>query len=145
VGSVVEVVCAAGRLSSLQIETEDVAALICRHVGGSLSEIHLDYVQRTYERGCHVAGDEGTILWDFASGCVRYQRADEGHWQVVPQPKGWELNQMYLDELQHLLDCVRVRRPTVLPIGDAVEVLRIALAAKTSAATGCFVATAAAL
>ena len=141
-GPVTDVVCAAGRLSDLAIDTEDVAALICRHADGQLSEIHLDYVQRTYHRGCHIAGERGTILWDFATGCVRYRPAGDGPWQVEPQPDSWELNQMYLDELMHLLDCMRTGRPTVLPVADAVDVLRIALAAKASATSGCFVATA---
>jgi predicted dehydrogenase len=50
-GEVDSVFCSAGHLSSLEIETEDVAILLCRHAGGAISEIHLDYVQRAYERG----------------------------------------------------------------------------------------------
>src|SRR5262249_30026105 len=63
-GEVESVYCCAGHLSSLEMETEDVASLICQHTNGAVSEIHLDYVQRTYERGCQIVGEQGSIFWD---------------------------------------------------------------------------------
>ena len=84
----------ASHLSSLEIRTEDVAALLCRHTSGTISEIHLDYVQRTYERGCQIVGEQGTIFWDFDSQQVRLFEAENRQWVTFPQPAGWELNQM---------------------------------------------------
>lgn len=141
-GDVTEVTCVAGHLSSLDIASEDVAALICRHTDGALSEIHVDYVQRAYDRGCHIGGEEGTILWEFGSGTVRWFDADRGSWKVFEQAVDWDLNQMYLDELRHFIECVEAQRRTELPIRDALEVMRIVLAAKGSAELRASVATA---
>jgi predicted dehydrogenase len=135
------VVCVAERLTEVTVDTEDVAALICRHGDGRISEVHLDYVQRAYSRGCHIAGELGTIVWEFASGCVRLFTVAHGTWRSIPQPEGWQLNQMYVDELRHLLDCVERRAPTALPIREGAEVVRIALAAKRSAQEERFVST----
>jgi predicted dehydrogenase len=135
-GDVREVFCAAGHLSSLEISTEDVAALVCRHASGALSEIHLDYVQRTYERGCHIAGENGSVFWDFREKQVRWYDASSDAWTMYAQPATWHLNQMYLDEMRHFLDCVRDRRPTVLPVSEAAAVMEIVFAAKTSAGEG---------
>jgi predicted dehydrogenase len=132
-GDVVEVFCATGHLSSLEIATEDVAVLLCRHASGAMSEIHLDYVQRTYERGCQIVGELGSVFWDFNAKQVRWYDSANSQWTIFDQPAGWELNQMYLDETRHFLDCIATRDPTVLPIPEAIAVMRIAFAAKVAA------------
>lgn len=135
-GEVQEVVCVAGHLSSLEIETEDVAILVCRHTSGAISEIHLDYVQRTYERGCEIVGELGTIFWDFRGQQVRWYEAASDQWSTFDQPASWQVNQTYLDEMQHFLECVRARKESVLPVAEAVSLMRIVFAAKQSAQQG---------
>ena len=133
VGDVVEVFCASGHLSSLEIATEDVAVLVSRHSSGALSEVHLDYVQRTYERGCQIAGEAGSVFWDFRDQKVRWYDATTDHWTIFEQPAGWQLNQMYVDEMKHFLNCVSTRRETVLPVPEAARTMDIVFAAKESA------------
>ena len=138
-GEVEEVFCVAGRLSSLEMDVEDVAALICWHTNGVLSEIHLDYVQRTYERGCQIVGEQGSIFWDYNEGIVRWFDAGQNSSKTFVQPKDWQANQMYVDELKHFLDCVCTGTPTTLPVSDAIGVMRVVFAAKASAESGCLV------
>lgn len=139
IGEVEEVFCMAGHLSSLEMDVEDVAALVCRHASGTISEIHLDYVQRTHERGCQIVGEQGSIFWDYNEGAVRWFDVGQNSWRRYAQPKDWQANQMYVDELKHFLGCVRTGTPTTLPVSDAVEVMRVVFAAKASADSGCFV------
>lgn len=141
-GDMQSVFCCAGHLSSLEIETEDVATLVCRHAGGAISEIHLDYVQRTYERGCQIVGELGSVFWDFNAKRVRWFDAASKDWTTYPQPETWELNQMYVDEMRHFLDCLAEQRPTTLPIPEAVALMRIAFAAKVSSEQGRMIAVA---
>jgi predicted dehydrogenase len=135
-GEVQEVLCIAGHLSSLEIATEDVAALVCRHRSGVISEIHLDYVQRTYERGCQIVGENGSVFWDFRCGQVRWYEASSDRWTNVDQPPNWQLNQMYMEEMRHFLECVRTRQRTTQPILEAVVVMQIVFASKSSAREG---------
>jgi predicted dehydrogenase len=132
-GDVRDVFCAAGHLSSLEIATEDVAVLVSRHWSGALSEVHLDYVQRTYERGCQIAGEDGSLFWDFREKQVRWYDAASDNWTTFEQPDGWQLNQMYLDEMRHFLDCVRDRKKTIMPVAEAARVMELVFAAKKSA------------
>jgi predicted dehydrogenase len=141
-GDVREVTCVAGRLSRLEIDSEDWAAMVFRHEEGPVSEIHLDYVQRSAERGCQIAGEEGSLFWDLRDGRVRLYRAAEDSWQTWEPPAGWELNRMYEEEVAHLLACVRERRPTVQSVADAIVVMRLVEAARESARTGRAVSTA---
>ncbi len=131
-GDVQMVVCFAGKLSRLEIETEDTAAILLRFIDGAIGEIHLDYVQRAYSRTCHIVGDEGTIRWDYSAGEVRWYSAARGEWTVINDPSGWEPNQMYMDELQHFLACLAMEEEPVADVFEGFEVLKIALSAKRS-------------
>jgi predicted dehydrogenase len=135
-GDVESVFCAAGHLSSLQIDVEDVAVLTCKHTAGCLSQIHLDYVQRTYERGCRIIGELGTIAWDFHEARVRCYTTAEQTWQDYVLPADWHINDMYVDEMRHFLSSIERRTPTVFPVAEAVKVMGLALAAKRSAECG---------
>ena len=135
-GEVQSVFCWAGHLSSLEIETEDVAIMVCRHASGAMSEIHLDYVQRTYERGCQIVGELGSIFWDFNAGAVRSYSAAGKEWVTYPQPETWQVNQMYVDEMKHFLDCMEQKRATTLPIPEAARLMRVVFAAKASSQQG---------
>jgi predicted dehydrogenase len=140
-GEVSDVFCIADHVSSLEISTEDVATLILRHVSGSVSEVHLDYVQRTFERGCQIVGQLGSIFWDYSQGQVRLYDATSDQWTFFDQPRDWQLNQMYVDEMRHFLDSVREHRPTALSIPGAVADMQIAFAAKESSRKGALVST----
>jgi predicted dehydrogenase len=136
-GEVAEVFCLAGHVSRLEFEVEDVALLTCRHQSGVVSEIHLDYLQRTYERGCQIVGEDGSIFWDYQTGEVRWFNATDKTWQTFKQPGTWSVNQMYLDEMQHFLGCLEAGQVTTLPVSEAIKVMNIVFAAKASAASGC--------
>jgi predicted dehydrogenase len=141
-GDVQDVFCCAAQLSSLEIETEDVAALICRHNNGAISEIHLDYVQHTYERNCQIVGEKGSVFWDFHLGSVRWHDAETARSTLYPQPDTWDVNEMFVGEMGHFLDCVRARKQSVLPVAEAAAVMQIVFAAKRSAKDGKRVVTA---
>jgi predicted dehydrogenase len=134
-GPVRSVACFTGKLSRLDIGTEDTAALLLRFADGAVGEVHLDYVQRTYSRTCHVIGDEGTIRWDYSAGEVRLYSARTRGWETISNPAGWQANQMYVDELNHFLRCLAGQEQPALDVVAAAQVLEVALAAKEAAAT----------
>ena len=131
-----QVVCFAGNTSSLEIDTEDTAAIILRFADGIIGEVHMDYVQRAYSRSCHIIGDMGTILWDYTEGQVRLYSASEESWHTYCNPTGWEPNQMYIDEMCHFLRCLSGEEEPVLNVTEGKRVLKLALAAKQSADIG---------
>lgn len=134
-GEVRTVACLAGKLSGLEIETEDTAAILLRFVSGAVGEVHLDYVQRAYRRTCQLIGEAGTLLWDYAAG-VSWFSAATRQWTVIPHPEGWQPNQMYLDEMAHFLACLDGRVRPALDVAEGRRVLEIALAARAAGADG---------
>jgi len=135
-GEVAAVVCFAGKLSQLEIETEDTAEILLRFTRGAVCGVHMDYVQRPYSRTCHIVGESGTIRWDYTAGEVRWYSAMTQKMRIFENPQGWEPNQMYLDEMQHFLACLAMEEKPAVEVFQGKRVLEIALAAKTSARTG---------
>jgi predicted dehydrogenase len=135
-GEVSRVFCFAGRLSSLEIDTEDTAEILLNFKSRAIAEVHLDYVQRAYARSCQVIGEEGTILWDINERQVRLYSAAAKEWQVFPQAADYDMNQMYIDEMKHFLDCLEGRAQPMQDVTAGKKALEVALAAKESAKTG---------
>ena len=135
-GEASQVICLSGKLSSLEIDTEDTAEILLRLKSGDIVEVHLDYVQRAYGRSCQLIGEEGTILWDINDKQVRLYSAGEKQWQVFPEAPAYDSNQMYLEEMKHFLRCLEGKDRPMQDIKAGKRVLEIALAAKESARTG---------
>lgn len=114
---------------SIGLEVEGIAEILLWHDTSVLSSIHLNLVQRDYRRSCQIIGSEGTLHWDFVEGQVRHYQSD-GTWQVFAQPPEWVVNQMYVDELRHFLECVAKHQPTCCPLEQGLLALRVALDAK---------------
>ncbi len=139
IGEVKSVACMAGIFSSLEMRTEDTAAMLLYFNRGAVGEVHLDYVQRAYSRRCKIVGEEGTIAWDFTAGTVRWFAAGDGCWRTFRTPRAWDVNRMYVDEMRHFLASRAGRTRTCLDVAEAARVLEIAFAAKRSAKSNAFV------
>jgi len=135
-GKVKAVSCFAGKISSLEIDTEDMAEILLRFQNGAIANIHMDYVQRAYNRSCEVIGEEGTITWSFQDSQVRLYSARSNQWQVHTIDASYDVNQMYIDEIEHFLRCIRREEQSSLDAAAAKSELEIVLAAKKSFETG---------
>ena len=134
-GEVQSIVCFSGKLSRLEIDSDDTAAILMRISSDAICEIHLDYVQRAYSRTCHVIGDKGTIRWDYSAGEVCLYLARDQQWHSYINPASWEPNQMYLEEMRHFLRCLNYEEESTLDFSQGKRVVEIALGAISSAET----------
>ena len=130
VGEVNEVSCFAGKLSNLEVETEDTAEIILRFNNGAIAGIHLDFVQRVYSRSCKIIGEEGTIIWDYLGREVGVFSAQTGSWERTKIE--YEANDMYVEEMRHFIRCIRKEETPIVDGTSAKRVLEIASAAKES-------------
>jgi predicted dehydrogenase len=125
---------------NIDISAEGGASLLARHAAGSLTSINLNFVQRDYRRQSMVIGTQGTLYWDFEDPAVRLFDGKSGLWRSFELPYGWSINDMYVDELAYFLSCVEEGVATFCEVGQGWEAVRVALAAKESAARSTFVA-----
>ena len=131
-GPGVVVACATVPATSIGLDVEGAAEVLVRHDSGALSSVHLSFIQRDYHRGCSIVGSEGTISWNFGTGLVRLYREADG-WRSFEPPDGWELNRMFVDELEHFLSCVATGEQSSCPLEQGWSALRLALAARQRA------------
>lgn len=135
-GVVSSVTCFAGRLSHLEIDVEDTAAVLLRFANGVIGELHLDYVQRHYSRACRIVGELGTITWDFGTAEVRLFTVSAGRWETVLASPEWQLNDMYVAQMRHFLRCLDGAEQPLVSLEDGARALAVAIAAKQSALSG---------
>ena len=137
-GPIREVACDAGKISELEIEAEDYAALATRHLGGARAEIQLDYLQRFKRRGCEIVGTAGTLDWTsegkMPERCtVRLFDASKGAWEALHESDAVDPNAMYAAMLREFVAVLGGSAPVDLLDGTgglaALEVAHAALRA----------------
>ncbi len=116
---------------SIGLQTDGMAEILLRHESGVLSSLHLNFLQRDYKRSCQVIGSEGTIYWDFKKRQIKVFGDDGELMKRQGEPDGWQLNQMYVEEIKDFLQSVETLRPPVNSISNSLDTLKIALAVKS--------------
>jgi predicted dehydrogenase len=125
-----EVFCAAGHVSSLAGNTEDLAEVTIQFECGVLAQVHLDYLRRAYRRDLEVIGEDGVILWDYAARSVQV---------LGPTPEPPEIHDgpnevMYVEEMRHFVRCIEGRDEVLVDGREALRSLRMVEASKVSSA-----------
>jgi predicted dehydrogenase len=117
---------------TIGLETDGLAEILLHHDAGTLGSVHLNFIERDYRRSCLCVGAEGTLEWNFHQPeVVQYGPSPK---EIVRHslPIDWPINDMYVDEMRHFLDCVAEGRPTQNSIDDSLPCLRLALQARAS-------------
>jgi predicted dehydrogenase len=127
-----------GHWSNLEVDVEDVASTLmqCEYDGRPLP-VHLqqDYLQRPAHRQCEVVGDAGKAVLDFPGLSVTLHFFD-GATEDRFVCENFDRNQLFIREIEHFLNCVKTRKQPLVDLVKGTKSLRLALAAKESAATG---------
>jgi predicted dehydrogenase len=131
-GEPVEAVGMLGKVSDLEIDTEDVAAAILRLESGAVVEIHVDYLQRHAQSRLEIVGSEGTLAFDGTT--IRIRRAGEAAWTEETVP--FVVNEMYMAELAEFVDCLGAGRRPSLDGAEGRATLAVACAVRESAERG---------
>ncbi len=130
-----------GHLSRLEIDVEDTASILMEcSTDGRYFPVHLhqDCVRLPPTRTCEVIGDEGTIRLDLQAQTIEISDGT-GRLLEAHSFNGRDRNQIFLDEVNHFLACLRGDEQPVVGVRDATMSLRMALAARQSMETGCVV------
>ena len=126
-GPAVSVGCIKAKVSSLEIQTEDLAEITLDH-GRALSQIHLDYLQRGYERELRITGEKGSIHWDYAAGRVSLFLPGREP-ETLPDPPGFERNHMFRAQAAHWLKVLAKEEAPRISLEQGIMTTRLALAA----------------
>jgi len=125
-----------GNQGNLEIDVEDTVQMILSFVGKQegrrlAANLSMDFLRRDRVRQCFVIGERGTLRWNGLTGSVELFVAGADRWETLFAKPG-ELEQSYIREWKHLMECIR-RGTTPLVNGyDGLAVLRIVEAARQS-------------
>jgi predicted dehydrogenase len=112
------------RLSNLEINVEDCVDIYLRFEDGIVATIHMDMIERGYNRYCKIVGEKGTIKWDFTSKTLSFHDGEHGT-DSLEVFDSFDPNQSYVDEMKHFIGCLNNGHKPEPSLQDAVKVLEI--------------------
>ena len=128
-----------GRSGWLDIETEDIADVIMSYPKGLKLNLHLDYLQRPFQRGIHIIGSKGWIKWDIISENIKIYNHYKKKMIIKPYPKNYKHNDMYIDQMKYFMKCLKKRDKSECNFAVAKKAIETALEIKNSARTNKFI------
>lgn len=114
--------------SSLEIDTEDCAALLLRAASGPLACVQLDYVSRRPFRRYRIVGDLASAEWDLPARTLTLSGPDGV--QAVPlDESAFDVGATYVEAMRNLLDAMERRVPSAQPLEEGLASLDIVMRA----------------
>ncbi len=141
-GAVDSVSAHVAQVSDLEVDVEDMATVQLHFTDGAVASVDLDYLDRSYRRGCRIVGSEGSVAWSWHQEHIVVYGSD-GEEEVRPTPS--DVGPSYRDQLAAFLAAVENDHPHLDETGlvtgnEALRVLRIVDAARESSKRRCRVA-----
>ena len=123
------------RTVSLDIDCEDLSLMILEHENGKISEICLDFIQRSYTRNLQLTFTEGLLEWSLKGNHISVYSSKQGNgWKNRLDLKSFDFNQTYIDELKFFLR--EEKNEDFNNLNSGIHTLEVALAVKESSHLG---------
>ena len=119
------------KVSSLEINADDISELIVKHKNGIISSIHTDIFGRSHKKCLEIKGALGNISWDFYKDQVTLYQS-EGKKLETFENFEKDFNNCYLDELKHFITSYSENKKSDIPTRGWHTYHEIILAAERS-------------
>ena len=118
-----------GKTSDLDIDSDDCTEFIAGFGDQLLGSVHMDLLDRSYNRRLRIVGSEGTISWDWEDNYVRLKIGSFESSLSLYDP---DRNIQFKEEMAAFVDSVQsgIVHPTLATLEDGIEVLKVCLELK---------------
>ena len=121
------------RVSELETDVEDVALIAIELASGAVAEVTVDYLDRSYTRGCRIVGSAGTLHWSWEEeSLTRHDPSGAARRRAVPS----DVAPTYRSQLERFLWAVCNGEPAPVPAYSARQVMAVIDAARVSSREG---------
>ena len=135
IGEIKQVFSYSNSIPSLKVKAEGIAEILLISKTNSIGRIHLDFINPKYNRHCEILGERGSIRWNFETKKIEIQKVGSSKFRTIKY--GTDSNQMYVDEMKHVISCILGKKKNnLITFIDAKRTLDISLAIKKSVSTG---------
>tara|TARA_B100001059_G_C17836051_1_gene588181 strand:+ start:5487 stop:6488 length:1002 start_codon:yes stop_codon:yes gene_type:complete len=117
---------------ALKIETEDIADVIFRFKNNLQVSLHVDYLQKPYERRIKIVGSKGWVEWDLSQKKVKFYKNKNKKVKVYKYPIAYNHNDMYISQSRYFIKCIKSKKISESSFQEGMNSLKIALAIKKS-------------
>ncbi len=121
----------------LPLDVDTIADVMVHHEKNTVSQIHLDYIQRPKSRSGSIAFEHGLMRYDLNNAQLTLQTQEAQAPKVLWEDKGYDIDQMYQEELRLFLRyTAEGRMKHECDVGHALQDLKLVEAAFASSNTG---------
>lgn len=127
-GDIKTVGCLARKLSTLDIDTNDVMEYILEFKSGSVIGMHTDMIQQPYNRSCKFIGEKGTVIWDGVDSTVKLYNIKHKKFDIFKcDGSRKKIEECYLNETKHFINCINGKEKILNSLEDEKVLLDIVL------------------
>ena len=113
-----------GKISELELDTDDIAEIGLRMANGLVGTIHLDYYSRPTRNGLEVIGSKGKLRCNNLNGIVTLSPSDGIAEQYEPEPP-YDRNNMFLDEMRRFFEVTSGNAQPSCTLEDGIAAQRM--------------------
>jgi predicted dehydrogenase len=114
-----------GKVSSLEIDVEDLAKVELRYPSGLEGSLVLDYFRQPPLHMLEICGSEGLIEWKNNTGAARIYRTATEEWETALPPEGFDRNDLFLAEMRHFIRMARGEEEPICTLEDGIRTQKL--------------------
>ena len=131
-GNIKTVFSVTGKFSDLQITADDFSYLLLEFKNKIIADVHLNFFQKSPSRFCKIIGTDGIIYCDLLTNNIKIYNSKKKKWTEYLKLKNYNYNDMYAEELQHFINCIKTNKKTINSVNDSIHPLDVVINAKKS-------------
>ena len=118
----------------LALDVDEIADLVLGNDKGTLSILHLDFLQKSACRRCILIGSEARLDWDLINNSVRLHDRQGEH--LLYSDSAWDKNLMYMNMIADFAAMIQGEGNQCISLTDAFETISLIEQIKTKAIQG---------
>jgi len=118
------------KLSDLEMDVEDIFAVVLKMEKGFYINAESDFLQRVPQHRVIIIGSKGNIEADIRSGEIRIWTIKTKNWQVIKA--NYDINTMYVEEMDYFLNYLKKKKSPEIGFSEGVRTLELAMKIKNN-------------